>query len=215
VKKLIELFVNNKRWAERMVHDDPRFFADLVAQQTPRYLWIGCSDSRVPANEIVGLRPGELFVHRNVANIVSQTDLNCLAVLQYAIDVLHVDDVIVCGHYGCGGVRAALAGDQPGPVGQWLRPIVDIREKYRTTLDLVEESDRANLLCELNVREQVRQVAATTVLHEAWRRGQAISIHGLIYGLHNGRLRDLDCSINGAEAVDCVRGTSPAAMPPT
>jgi len=214
VKKLIELFVNNKRWAERMVHDDPRFFADLVAQQTPRYLWIGCSDSRVPANEIVGLRPGELFVHRNVANIVSQTDLNCLAVLQYAIDVLHVDDVIVCGHYGCGGVRAALAGDQPGPVGQWLRPIVDIREKYRTTLDLVEESDRANLLCELNVREQVRQVAATTVLHEAWRRGEAISIHGLIYGLHNGRLRDLDCSINGAVAVDCVRGTSPA-MPPT
>ena len=210
VKKLTELFDNNRRWARRMVNEDPRFFAQLVAQQAPRYLWIGCSDSRVPANEIVGLRPGELFVHRNVANVVSLTDLNCLAVLQYAIEVLGVEHVIVCGHYGCGGVRAVLAGDQIGPVARWLRPIADVRETYRATLDaLAHDDEKADRLCELNVREQVRQVGRTTVLREAWRRGQGIAIHGWIYGLHDGRLRDLECSIDAPETVDAVDGVVP------
>jgi len=202
VHRLTELFDNNQAWAQRMLAQDPRFFRRLLAQQAPRYLWIGCSDSRVPANEIVGLRPGELFVHRNVANLVSHTDLNCLAVLQYAIEVLRVEHVIVCGHYGCGGVRSVLAGGQGGAVGQWLRPLLDIREQARATLDgLAHDGDREKRLCELNVREQVQQVGRTTLVREAWRRGQHITVHGWIYGLHDGRLRDLACSISAADAV--------------
>jgi carbonic anhydrase len=202
-EKLIELFENNRHWADRMVAEDSQFFAKLVAQQAPRYLWIGCSDSRVPASEIVGLRPGELFVHRNVANVVSQTDLNCLAVLQYAIEVLRIEHVIVCGHYGCGGVRAVLAGDQSGVVDEWLRPIHDIRDAHRPALDgLAQEGDRVDRLCELNVREQVWQVGRTVALRDAWRRGQRITIHGWIYGLNDGRLRDLECSIDSPEGVE-------------
>jgi len=201
VNKPKDLFDNNRRWAEAMLDDNPRFFADLVAQQAPRYLWIGCSDSRVPANEIVGLRPGEMFVHRNVANVVSPTDLNCVAVLQYAIDVLRVEHVIVCGHYGCGGVRAVLAGNSRGAVQQWLQPIAGIRHKHRAMLDRLDNDEcRADRLCELNVREQVRQVGLTSVLREAWRRRQDISVHGWIYRLHDGRLRDLDCSVDGLAA---------------
>ena len=193
------LLENNRRWAERMTAREPQFFAELTAQQTPRYLWIGCSDSRVPANEIVGLRPGELFVHRNVANIVLQTDLNCLSVLQYALDVLRVDHVIVCGHYGCGGVRAVLAGDRLGLVDQWLHPIRDIREKHKDVLDaLGDDAERSDRLCELNVIEQVRQVALTMALRDAWQRGQRVTVHGWIYGLGDGRIRDLEVSIDSS-----------------
>jgi len=183
-----------------MLKEDPNFFAQLVGQQAPRYLWIGCSDSRVPANEIVGLRPGELFVHRNVANLVSPTDLNCLSVLQFAIDVLRVADVIVCGHYGCGGVQAVLAGSQLGLIDQWLRPIRLLRESHRAEIDcLTHESERADRLCELNVREQVRQVGETAVAQQAWQRGQPLTIHGCIYALSDGLLRDLECSIGSPE----------------
>jgi carbonic anhydrase len=179
-----------------MVGENPEFFRELSAQQAPRYLWIGCSDSRVPANEIVGLAPGELFVHRNVANLVSHSDLNCLAVLHYAIEVLRVDHVIVCGHYGCGGVRSVLNGEQLPIVGQWLRPLRDLLEVNRNGIDdLPEPSQRADRLCELNVLEQVRHVAGTSAVQDAWRRGQCLTVHGWIYGLHDGRLRDLDCSV--------------------
>jgi carbonic anhydrase len=199
VQKLPGLLENNRRWAERMTAREPQFFAELAAQQTPRYLWIGCSDSRVPANEIVGLRPGELFVHRNVANLVVQTDLNCLSVLQYAIDVLRVDHVIVCGHYGCGGVRAVMAGDRLGLVDQWLHPIRDIREKHKEVLDaLRDDAERSDRLCELNVIEQVRQVALTMALRDAWQRGQRVTLHGWIYGLGDGRIRDLEVSIDSS-----------------
>jgi carbonic anhydrase len=197
MQKLRALLENNRRWAERITEQEPQFFAELAAQQTPRYLWIGCSDSRVPANQIVDLRPGELFVHRNVANLVSQTDLNCLSVLQYAIDVLRVDHVIVCGHYGCGGVRSVLAGDRLGLVDQWLHPIRDIRDKHKDVLDsLGNDAERSNRLCELNVIEQVRQVAVTTALRDAWQRGQRVIVHGWIYGIRDGRIRDLDVSID-------------------
>lgn len=200
MQKLRGLLENNRRWAERMTEREPQFFAELVAQQTPRYLWIGCSDSRVPANEIVDLRPGELFVHRNVANIVSQTDLNCLSVLQYAIDVLRVDHVIVCGHYGCGGVRSVVAGDRLGLVDQWLQPIRDICEKHKQVLDAVADSaERSDRLCELNVAEQVRQVARTMTLRDAWQRGQSVTVHGWIYALRDGRIRDLEVSIDSPE----------------
>jgi carbonic anhydrase len=201
VEKLPELFENNRRWAQRMVAHDREFFAQLVGQQAPRYLWIGCSDSRVPANEIVGLRPGELFVHRNVANVVSHADLNCLSVLQYAVSVLGVGHVIVCGHYGCGGVRAVLSGDRLGLVDQWLEPIRHVRERCRAEIDgLRDDRERADRLCELNVREQVRQVSRTAVLQDAWGSGQRVTIHGWIYGLQDGLLRDLDCSMENPAA---------------
>ena len=196
--KPLDLLDNNAAWAERMVTEDANYFRQLLAQQAPRYLWIGCSDSRVPANVIVDLPPGELFVHRNIANLVSRTDPNCLAVLHYAIEVLHVQHVIVCGHYGCGGVRAALAGDAAGIVGQWLQPLRELRDRHRQEIDRApSESDRADRLCELNVLEQVRHVAGTAAVQGAWNRGQTLAVHGWIYGLHDGRLRDLDCSIGG------------------
>jgi carbonic anhydrase len=197
VHKPLELLENNVAWAERMVTEDPEFFRNLLGQQAPRYLWIGCSDSRVPANEIVGLPPGELFVHRNVANLVSPTDLNCVAVLHYAIEVLRVEHVIVCGHYGCGGVRSVLAGDRLGVADLWLHPLRQIGERHRKELDsFSNDSDRADRLCELNVLEQVRQVGRTTAVQDAWRREQSLAVHGWIYGLHDGRLRDLNCSID-------------------
>jgi carbonic anhydrase len=203
MQKPLVLLENNTAWAERMVAEDPTFFSQLLGQQAPRYLWIGCSDSRVPANEIVGLRPGELFVHRNVANLVSQTDLNCVAVLHYAIEVLRVEHVIVCGHYGCGGVRSVLASDGLGVVGQWLRPLRTLAERYRKELGaLSDDSERADRLCELNVLEQVRQVGRTTAIQDAWRRSQNLAVHGWIYGLHDGRLRDLDCSIDVAQMAN-------------
>jgi carbonic anhydrase len=187
-----ELFDNNRRWAAAVTARDPHFFETLSRQQFPKYLWIGCSDSRVPANEIVGLLPGELFVHRNVANVVVYTDLNCLSVLQFALDVLKVEHVIVCGHYGCGGVEAAEAGRSLGLVDNWLRHVQDIRDRHRADLDACADATaRANRLCELNVIEQVRNVSQTTVVQDAWRRGQKLSVHGWIYSLRDGLLRDL------------------------
>ena len=199
---LSELFDNNRRWAQNVTARDPQFFGSLVAQQSPRYLWIGCSDSRVPANEIVGLAPGELFVHRNVANIVVHSDLNCLSVLQYAIDALKVDHVIVCGHYGCGGVRAAYLRSSLGLIDNWLRHVQDVHDRHRGAIELGDGEDAAiNRLCERNVIEQVHHVSQTTIVQDAWRRNQPVAIHGWIYDLRDGLLRDLQCTANGIETA--------------
>ena len=188
---LSSLFENNKNWAARLAAADPGFFSELVEQQSPEYLWIGCSDSRVPANEIVGLKPGELFVHRNVANVVVHTDLNCLSVLQYAVDVLKVKHVIVCGHYGCSGVRAALDNARLGLIDNWLRHVQDVQHKHHALLAHGDHEVRLRRLCELNVIEQVRNVSETTIMRDAWARGQAVTVHGWIYGLTDGRLKEL------------------------
>jgi carbonic anhydrase len=197
MKQLPQLFENNRKWAADITAADPNFFRTLSAQQAPEYLWIGCSDSRVPANEIVGLLPGEMFVHRNVANLVVHTDLNCLSVLQYAVDVLRVRDVIVCGHYGCGGVRAALDHAKLGLIDNWLRHIQDVAKVQAAALDGLQGETRIDRLCELNVIEQVRHVCETTVVQDAWDRGQVLNVHGWIYGLSDGHLRDL--GFNSAE----------------
>ena len=190
-----ELFDNNRAWASRVTRQDPEFFLRLSAQQAPRYLWIGCADSRVPANEIVGLAPGEMFVHRNIANVVVHADLNCLSVLQFAVDVLKVQHVIVAGHYGCGGVRAALRDDRLGLVDNWLRHVQDVRWKHQQELERISsEDDRHHRLCELNVIEQVLNVSQTTIVRDAWARGQALEVHGWIYDLRDGLLRDLKVS---------------------
>ena len=198
MRTLARLFDNNRRWASEITERDPDFFAKLVSQQSPDHLWIGCADSRVPANEIVGLLPGELFVHRNVANVVVHTDLNCLSVLQYAVDVLDVENVIVCGHYGCGGVQAALRNSRMGLIDNWLRHVQDVAREHDTELQrLADESQRVNRLCELNVIAQVLHVAETTVMQDAWARGKKVEIHGWIYDLHDGLLRDLQVGVNG------------------
>lgn len=193
------LIENNRRWAQGAVQADPAFFQRLVEQQAPKYLWIGCADSRVPANDIVGLLPGELFVHRNVANLVVHTDLNCLSVLQYAIDVLHVEHVIVCGHYGCGGIAAAARATPLGLIDNWLRHIQDVAERHRETLACeAPESRRADRLCELNVLEQAHNVCRTTIAQDAWRRGQPLAVHSWIYRLTDGLVQDLGFSASGA-----------------
>jgi carbonic anhydrase len=191
MRSLEHLFDNNRRWADEVTAARPDFFRKLAAQQAPEYLWIGCSDSRVPANEIVGLLPGEMFVHRNVANVVVHTDLNCLAVLQYAVDVLKVRHVIVCGHYGCGGVKAALDNAKLGLIENWLRHVQDIANVQHAALEGLDGAARVDRLCELNVLEQARHVCETTVIQEAWARGQDVAVHAWIYGLSDGRLRDL------------------------
>jgi carbonic anhydrase len=198
VGALAELFERNRAWAASMVADDPEFFSELARRQAPEYLWVGCSDSRVPANQIVGLAPGDVFVHRNVANVVVHTDLNFLSVLQYAVDILGVRDVIVCGHYGCGGVSAALAGARHGLIDNWLRHVADVAEKHTDELDALPEERRVDRLCELNVAEQVTNVCQTTIVCDAWARGQELTVHGLVYGLHDGLLRDLAVSVSGA-----------------
>ena len=197
---LDELIERNRDWAAATVADDPGFFAALAERQSPEYLWIGCADSRVPANEIVGLAPGEIFVHRNVANVVVHTDLNCLSVLQYAVDVLGVRDVIVCGHYGCGGVHAALADARHGLIDNWLRPVMDVEEKHAGELASLPEESRLDRLCELNVVEQVANVCQTTIVEDAWSRGQGLTVHGVVYGLRDGLLRDLGVSRSSADA---------------
>ena len=185
-----------------MTQQDPEFFRRLSRQQAPEYLWIGCSDSRVPANEIVGLLPGELFVHRNVANVVVHTDLNCLSVIQFAVDVLHVRHVIVCGHYGCGGVLAALRDARSGLIDNWLRHVQDVRRTHQALLDeLGTESERHDRLCELNVIEQVANVSQTTIVQDAWARGQPLAVHGWIYGLRDGLLKDLRINVAGASEL--------------
>ena len=184
-----------------MVAADPDVFADLAGRQSPEYLWIGCSDSRVPANQIAGLRPGDVFVHRNVANVVVHTDLNCLSVLQYAVDVLRVEHVIVCGHYGCGGVAAALKGTRHGLIDNWLRHVQDVVEQHAEELDDLPPERRLDRLCELNVIEQVRNVCQTTVVEDAWARGQRVTVHGLVYGLEDGLLRDLGVTTSSGRAT--------------
>jgi carbonic anhydrase len=194
--ELNQLFENNRAWAAGMLEKDPEFFRRLLGQQRPEYLWIGCSDSRVPANQIVGLLPGELFVHRNVANVVVQTDLNCLSVLQFAVDVIGIKHIIVCGHYGCGGVLAALRGDRLGLVDKWLANVVQVRDKNRAQIDShSSEAERHDRLCELNVIEQVANVCQTPVLQDAWARSQPVSVHGWIYRIEDGLLHDLGMSI--------------------
>jgi carbonic anhydrase len=200
-----DLFDNNRRWARRTVGVDPDFFRSLSAQQTPKYLWIGCSDSRVPANEIVDLKPGELFVHRNVANVVVHTDLNCLSVLQYATDVLRVEHIIVCGHHGCGGVRAAYLRSSLGLIDNWLRHVQDVHMRHKALIDDgAGEDERIDRLCELNVISQVRHVCETTIVQDAWRRQQPLSVHGWIYDLRDGLLHDLYCTASRAEDVEAA-----------
>ncbi|MBI3785625.1 MAG: carbonate dehydratase [Deltaproteobacteria bacterium] len=197
-----QLFDNNRRWAARMKQADPEFFAKLVKQQAPDFLWIGCSDSRVPANEIVGLMPGELFVHRNVANVVIHTDLNCLSVLQYAVEVLGVEHIMVCGHYGCGGVATAMENKELGLIDNWLRTIKDVYHQNRAIIEEIDDKEqRLNLLCELNVAQQVANVTHTTIVQNAWKRGRALSVHGFIYDIHDGLLRDLGFSITGPDQI--------------
>ena len=198
VDDLHELFRNNRAWSERIQRADREFFRKLSVQQSPRYLWIGCADSRVPANEIVDLLPGELFVHRNVGNVVVHTDLNCLSVMQFAVDVLKVRHIIVCGHYGCSGVRAAAMKERHGLVDNWLRHVQDVQQQYQEELgSIADEASRLDRLCELNVKEQVRNVCRTSIVEDAWAKGQALSVHGWIYGLHDGLLRDLNVTAQG------------------
>jgi carbonic anhydrase len=207
MRVLSHLFENNRAWAAAITREDPQFFARLSQQQAPRYLWIGCSDSRVPANQITGLGPGEMFVHRNVANVVVHADVNCLSVIQFAVDVLKVTDIIVCGHYDCGGVLAALRDTRLGLVDNWLRHVQDVRAKHAGALDaLATEADRHHRLCELNVIEQVVNVSQTTVVREAWARGQQLAVHGWIYKVSDGLLRDLGmCVTEPGELGACYQ----------
>lgn len=219
MRTLNKLLENNRAWAEKIKAQEPGFFQTLSEQQSPQYLWVGCSDSRVPANEIVNLLPGEMFVHRNVANVVVHTDLNCLSVIQYAVEVLKVKHIIVCGHYGCGGVKAALENSKLGLIDNWLRHVQDVRQKHAALLaGAGDESRRLNQLCELNVIEQVSNVCQTTIVQNAWESGQELSVHGWIYGLSNGLLHDLNiCIINQDELATiyqdaiavCARAETP------
>jgi len=203
MRKLKHLFENNKIWAANTKKRDPEFFQKLSKQQKPEYLWIGCSDSRVPANEIVNLLPGELFVHRNIANVVVHTDLNCLSVIQFAVDVLKVKHIIVCGHYGCGGINASMKNARLGLCDNWIRHIKDVYEKHSALLNSINDAKlKIDKLCEVNVIEQVINVCETTIVHDAWERGQNLSVHGWIYGIHDGLLHDLDiCITNRNEVV--------------
>ncbi len=200
MRHLPNLFENNRKWSQNIKEKDQNFFSELSKQQNPEYLWIGCSDSRVPANEIVGLMPGELFVHRNVSNMVIHTDMNCLSVIQFAVEALNVKHIIVCGHYGCGGVKASVEDKNHGLIDNWLRHIKDIYYKHKNELDKFNtEHDMINRLCELNVIEQVKNVCSTTIVKEAWKNDKKLSIHGWIYGLHDGLLKDLDICISNLE----------------
>ncbi|RYF83647.1 MAG: carbonate dehydratase [Comamonadaceae bacterium] len=199
-----DLFAHNRAWAAQMERERPGFFTSLVKQQTPKYMWIGCSDSRVPANQITGLDPGEVFVHRNVANIVVHSDLNALSAIQFAVDVLKVEDIMVVGHYGCGGVKAALDGVRVGLADNWIRHIQNVRDRHQTLLESLPEEVRADALVELNVAEQVINVAVSTVMVDAWGRGQKVNIHGWAFGVHDGLLQDLGISVNGDKSLESV-----------
>jgi len=199
MKDLHRLLDQNRAWAEGIKASDPDFFQTLAKQQTPRFLWIGCADSRVPSTQLAGMKPGEMFVHRNVANLVVHTDFNCLSVMQYAVDVLKVEHIIVCGHDGCGGVKAAMSNLQFGLIDNWLRHVQDVYHEYEEQLAKIsDENERLDRLCELNVIEQVRNVSRTTIVQSAWQRGQELVVHGWIYGLQDGLLRDLGVSIDNA-----------------
>ena len=203
---LQHLLDNNRQWSARMVRDDPAFFTRLANQQTPKYLWIGCSDNRVPANQITGLDPGEVFVHRNVANVVVHSDLNALSVIQYAVDALKVEHIMVVGHYGCGGVLATLRGMRVGLADNWLRHVHDVKVRHRRRLDHLPVLAQEDALCEMNVIEQVGNVALTNVVQDAWARGQKLSVHGWCYGIKDGLAKDLGVSMSGShEVVDVFR----------
>lgn len=209
MRVLKHLFDRNRNWAERLKKNDPEFFSNLSQQQSPQYLWIGCSDSRVPENEIVDVLPGEIFVHRNIANMVIHTDMNCLSVIQFAVENLKVKHIIVCGHYGCGGITAALENQQHGLIDNWLRNIKDIYRLYSHKFESVKNDDaKLDLMCELNVIEQVANVCHTTFVQNAWEQGQELAVHGWIYDLHSGRLKDLDvCITNPGEISQIYRLT--------
>ncbi len=199
---LNNLFENNKNWAEKVKKSDPDFFSKLSKQQHPEYLWVGCSDSRVPANEIIGMLPGEVFVHRNIANLVIHTDLNCMAVIQYAVEVLKVKHIIVCGHYGCGGVQAAMENKVHGLIDNWIRNIKDIHRYHKAEIDsLQNEKEKIDLLCELNVVEQVANISHTAIVQEAWNSGQKLSVHGWIYSIEDGILKDLDVCTTSPDEI--------------
>lgn len=204
-----QLLDNNRVWSTAQVERDPQFFRRLAAQQTPKYLWIGCSDSRVPANQILGLEPGEIFVHRNVANLVNHGDLNCLAVLQYAVEVLQVQHIIVTGHYGCGGVRASLESAQLGVIDHWLRVLRDLRERNHDELEALPIEARVNRLCELNVMAQVRHLSHSGIVQGAWHAGRPLQVHGLVYGIEDGCLRDLGVSQAGPEELPAAHRLDP------
>jgi carbonic anhydrase len=206
---LKNLFDNNRAWAAEMTRQDPDFFSRLARQQAPRYLWIGCSDSRVPANQIVGLLPGEMFVHRNVANVVVHTDLNCLSAIQFAVEALKVEHIIVCGHYDCGGVLAALRDDKLGLIDNWLRHVQDVRSKHQTQLNNLPADTRQQRLCELNAIEQAINVSKTTIVRDAWSRGQSLAVHSWVYDLRDGLLRDLDMCITGESEIPAHDGSNP------
>jgi carbonic anhydrase len=198
--QLENLFANNKAWSERMHAENPEFFSRLVNQQSPEYLWIGCSDSRVPANQIIGLAPGEVFVHRNIANVVVHTDLNALSVIHYAVEMLRVKHILVVGHYGCGGVKAALNDNRTGLTDNWLRHVQDVRDRHEAKLAGIDDAnERVNRLCELNAMQQVVNVCQTSVLREAWARGQSVTVHGWCYSLENGLINDLNVSAASRE----------------
>lgn len=201
---LTHLLENNRAWAEHLRAEDPQFFSRLAALQSPEYLWIGCSDSRVPANQITGLAPGEVFVHRNVGNLVVHSDLNCLSVMQFAVDVLKVRHIIVVGHYGCGGVRAAMEEERHGLIDNWLRHIQDVRDKHCGVLAATPHELRLDRLCELNVIEQVANVCQTTLVQDAWMRGQKLSVHGWVYGIHDGLLREMGVAASSREEATAV-----------
>ncbi|MBI2814197.1 MAG: carbonate dehydratase [Opitutae bacterium] len=211
---LKNLFTQNRAWAEAIKRRDPEFFQKLSRQQSPEYLWIGCSDSRVPANEIIGLLPGEVFVHRNIANVVVHTDLNCLSVIQFAVDMLKVKHIMVVGHYGCGGVQAAFRCQRVGLADNWLRHVQDVREKHAGCLHLLpDDTARSARLCELNVIEQAANVCATTIVQDAWARGQELTVHGWIYGLKDGLLRDLKMSASSVEEATAACRAAIVAAP--
>ena len=209
-----QLFSNNRAWSEKVRRLRPDFFEQLARQQSPQFLWIGCADSRVPANEIVDLLPGELFVHRNIANVVVHTDLNCLSVMQFAVDILKIRHIIVCGHYGCSGVNAALRRDRVGLADNWLQHVQDVREKHEGRLKCIsgDGAERCDRLCELNVIEQVRNVCRTTIVRDAWGRGQALAVHGWIYGLKDGMLRNLNCSAGSVDEAAAAYDAALAAL---
>ncbi len=212
---LDELLRNNREWAERIKQEDPGFFKRLSQQQSPRYLWIGCSDSRVPANQILGLDPGEVFVHRNIANLVVHTDLNCLSAIQFAVDLLKVEHILIVGHYGCSGVHASLTNRRVGLADNWLRHVGDVAQKHAALLEQVEtDSLRHARLCELNVIEQVSNVCQTTMLQDAWARGQKVSVHGWVYSLFDGRVRQLGIDVDSAEQLTSAYQNAIAAVKP-
>ncbi|MBW5800734.1 carbonate dehydratase [Halomonas elongata] len=195
------LLENNRAWAEQMCRDDPDFFARLARQQTPEYLWIGCSDSRVPANQIIDLPPGEVFVHRNVANLLHHNDMNALSVVQFAVDVLKVKHIMIVGHYGCGGIRAAVTGGECGIVDYWLHSVRDLYSQHRASLSSLSQDEQVDRMCELNVEAQVKNLCRTKIIQRAWQRGQSLSVHGWVYGLSDGRVTDLECSVHGLDQV--------------